>query len=121
MAVPLFLGSTDGHLVAINANEEKVLWQTLVASPSDGYSIRGAPLVVNRSVVIGIAGDEFGIRGFLAAYDVSTGQQQWKFDTIPGPGEAMIRRLSVSIGASEIQVRFFHGMYAPATICTPKA
>ena len=87
MAVRIFFGSLDGYLVAINANDGKVIWQTSVASPSDGYSITGAPLVVNGSVVVGVAGGEFGIRGFLAAYDVSTGQQQWKFDTIPGPGE----------------------------------
>jgi alcohol dehydrogenase (cytochrome c) len=83
----IFFGSLDGYLIAINANDGKVIWQALVASPSGGYSITGAPLVVNGSVVVGIAGGEFGIRGFLAAYDVSTGQQQWKFDTIPGPGE----------------------------------
>jgi len=84
----VFLGSLDGYLVALNANDGKVIWQTLVASPSDGYSITGAPLVVDHSVVVGVAGGEFGIRGFLAAYDVSTGQRQWKFQTIPGPGEA---------------------------------
>jgi alcohol dehydrogenase (cytochrome c) len=83
----LFFGSLDGYLIAINANNGKVIWQTPVASPSDGYSITGAPLVVNHSVVVGIAGGEFGIRGFLAAYDVSTGQQLWRFNTIPGPGE----------------------------------
>ena len=83
----LFFGSLDGYLIAINANNGKVIWQTLVVSSSDGYSITAAPLVVNRSVVVGIAGGEFGIRGFLAAYDVSTGQQQWRFNTIPGPGE----------------------------------
>ena len=66
----------------------KVIWQTLVASPSDGYTITVAPLVVNHSVVIGMSGGEFEARGFLAAYDVSTGQQQWKFNTIPGPGES---------------------------------
>jgi alcohol dehydrogenase (cytochrome c) len=83
----LLFGSLDGYLVAINTNDGKVIWQTLVASPSGGYSITGAPLAVNRSVIVGVSGGEFGIRGFLAAYDVSTGQQQWKFDTIPGPGE----------------------------------
>jgi alcohol dehydrogenase (cytochrome c) len=83
----LYFGSLDGYLVAINASNGKIIWQTLVASPSDGYSITGAPLVVNHSVVVGTAGGDFGVRGFLAAYDVSTGQLQWKFDTIPGPGE----------------------------------
>ena len=84
----LFFCSLEGYLVAISSNDGKVIWQTLVASPSDGYSINVAPLVVNHSVVVGVSGGEFGARGFLAAYDVSTGQQQWKFNTVPGPGEA---------------------------------
>jgi alcohol dehydrogenase (cytochrome c) len=84
----LFFGSLDGYLVAINANTGKVKWQTRVAKSSDGFSLTGAPLVVNNSVIVGVAGGDYGVRGFLAAYDVTTGQQQWKFDTIPGPGEA---------------------------------
>jgi alcohol dehydrogenase (cytochrome c) len=84
----LFFGSLDGYLIAIDANTGEVRWQTRVASPSDGFSLSGAPLVVNHSVVIGVAGAEYGIRGFLAAYDVTTGQLKWRFDTIPGPGEA---------------------------------
>ena len=83
----LFLGSLDGHLVALNANDGTVVWQTSVTSPSDGYSITVAPLVVGHSVVIGVAGGDYGVRGFLAAYDVATGKQQWRFNTVPGPGE----------------------------------
>lgn len=83
----LFLGGIDGHLVALNANDGKVVWQTFVANPSDGYTISVAPLVVHQSVIIGVSGGDYGIRGFLAAYDVATGKQQWRFNTIPGPGE----------------------------------
>jgi alcohol dehydrogenase (cytochrome c) len=83
----LFFASLDGYLIAINANTGSVRWQIRVANPSDGFSLSGAPLVVNSSVVVGVAGAEYGIRGFIAAYDVTTGQQKWKFDSIPGPGE----------------------------------
>ena len=83
----LFWGSFDGYLIALDANTGKVTWQTQVADPSDGYTMTGAPLVANRLVVVGVAGGEFGIRGFLAAYDAETGKQVWKFMTIPGPGE----------------------------------
>jgi alcohol dehydrogenase (cytochrome c) len=83
----LFLGSLDGYLVAIDANTGKVIWQTKVADPSDGYTLTGAPLIANLSVIVGVAGGEYGIRGYLAAYDAATGRENWKFFTIPGPGE----------------------------------
>jgi len=83
----LFLGSLEGVLVAIDATRGNVIWQTEVAKPADGFTMTGAPLVVNGSVVVGVAGGEYGIRGFLAAYDAKTGRQNWKFNTIPGPGE----------------------------------
>ena len=83
----LFFGSLEGYLVAINANTGSVIWQIEVASPSDGFTMTGAPLIANGSVVVGVAGGEYGIRGFVAAYDPETGRQQWKFNTIPGPGE----------------------------------
>jgi alcohol dehydrogenase (cytochrome c) len=111
----LFFGSLEGYLVAINANDGKVIWQTLVASPSEGYSITGAPLVVNRSVVVGISGGEFGVRGFLAAYDVSTGQQQWKFNTIPGPGEGGHETWENDAWKSGGGATWITGSYDPAT------
>jgi alcohol dehydrogenase (cytochrome c) len=83
----IFFGTLDGYLVALNATDGKVIWEMSVASPSSGYSITGAPLAVNDLVIVGISGGEFGIRGFLTAYDASSGKQQWKFHTIPGPGE----------------------------------
>jgi len=83
----LFLGRLDCVLVAIDATDGHVIWQTRVCNPSDDYTMTGAPLIVNGSVVVGVSGAEYGIRGFVAAYDAKTGQQQWKFNTIPGPGE----------------------------------
>jgi alcohol dehydrogenase (cytochrome c) len=83
----LFLGRLDCVLVAVNATNGNVIWQTSVCNPSDDYTMTGAPLIVNGSVVVGVSGAEYGIRGFIAAYDAQTGQQQWKFNTIPGPGE----------------------------------
>lgn len=83
----VFLGSLDGYLVAINANDGKVIWQTRVINSSDGYAITGAPLAIDNYVVVGVSGGEYGIRGFLAAFDATTGKQKWKFNTVPGPGE----------------------------------
>jgi alcohol dehydrogenase (cytochrome c) len=83
----LFLQKLDCVLVALNAATGNVLWQTKVCNTSDDYTMTGAPLVANGSVVIGVSGAEYGIRGFVAAYDPETGQQKWKFNAIPSPGE----------------------------------
>lgn len=83
----LFMGSLDGYLIALNARDGSIAWQIQVASPSEGYTMTGAPLIVNGLVVVGVAGDEYGVRGFLAAYDAETGTQKWRFYTVPGPGE----------------------------------
>jgi len=83
----LFLQKLDCVLVALNAATGNVLWQTKVCNTSDEYTMTGAPLVANGSVVIGVSGAEYGIRGFVAAYDPKTGQQKWRFNAIPGPGE----------------------------------
>jgi alcohol dehydrogenase (cytochrome c) len=83
----LFMGTIDGHLLALDAKSGKPIWNVTVAKAEAGYSLMHAPLVVKDKVIVGVAGGEFGIRGFLAAYDARTGKQEWKFNTIPGPGE----------------------------------
>src|SRR5579859_41085 len=87
LGTTLFLEKLDCLLVAINATNGTAIWQTRVCNPSDDYTMTGAPLIANGSVIVGVSGAEYGIRGFVAAYDAETGQQQWKFNTIPGPGE----------------------------------
>ena len=84
----LFLAALDRHLVALDAKTGKEVWKTRVVDPSFGYSLTMAPLVVKDKVILGPAGGEYGIRGFLAAFDARTGKEVWRFNTIPGPGEA---------------------------------
>jgi alcohol dehydrogenase (cytochrome c) len=83
----LFMGTIDAHLIAIDAKSGKSVWNTMVARAESGYALTHAPLVIKDKVIVGVAGGEFGIRGFIAAYDVHTGKELWKFYTIPAPGE----------------------------------
>ena len=83
----LFMGTLDAQLIAIDARSGRPIWKTEVASTKDGYSITHAPLVVKDKVIVGVGGGEYGIRGFIAAYDAATGKEAWRFYTIPAPGE----------------------------------
>ncbi len=83
----LFMGTIDAHIVAVDTKSGHLLWNTKVANPEAGYAITLAPLVVKDKVIVGTAGGEYGIRGFLAAYDVHSGKEVWRFNNIPGPGE----------------------------------
>jgi alcohol dehydrogenase (cytochrome c) len=83
----LFMGTIDGHLIAINSRTGTVLWNISVGATNAGYSVTVAPLVVKDKVVIGPAGGEYGIRGFIAAYSPADGKELWRFNTIPAPGE----------------------------------
>ncbi len=83
----LYVATFDCHLVCINANTGKERWDTLIADYKLGMSETVAPLAVHDKIIVGISGGEFGIRGFLDAYDAKTGKQLWRFWTIPPPGE----------------------------------
>ena len=83
----LFMGTLDAQLIAIDARTGRPVWKAAVASTRDGYSITHAPLVVKDKVIVGVGGGEYGIRGFIAAYDVATGKEAWRFYTVPAPGE----------------------------------
>jgi len=83
----LYMSTNDAHLVAIDARSGSLLWETELADHTKGYSKTAAPLVVGDTVVTGIAGGEFGIRGFIDGYDTATGELRWRTYTVPGPGE----------------------------------
>jgi alcohol dehydrogenase (cytochrome c) len=83
----LFMGAIDAHLLALDARNGKPLWNTTVAKASSGYALTHAPLIVKDKVIVGTAGGEYGIRGFIAAFDVKTGKEVWRFYTVAGPGD----------------------------------
>jgi alcohol dehydrogenase (cytochrome c) len=83
----VFVGTVDAHLVALNAKTGAVEWDVPVADYKAGYSITAAPLAVKDKIVIGMAGGEYGVRGFLDAYEARTGKRSWRFWTIPDKGE----------------------------------
>ena len=84
----IFLASFDARMIAIDAKTGRELWKTEPAGdPRQGYAFTHAPLVVKDKVIAGSAGGEFGVRGFIAAWDAKTGKELWRFHTVPGPGE----------------------------------
>ncbi len=83
----LFFGTLDATLVALDCRTGRPLWEVQVADTMKGYSITAAPLAIKDKIVVGVAGGEYGIRGFVDAFDPVTGKRLWHFNTIPGPGE----------------------------------
>jgi alcohol dehydrogenase (cytochrome c) len=83
----LFLATVDANLIAIDSKGGRPLWRKVIAPATAGYSMTLAPLVVKDKVIVGTAGGEFGIRGFIAAYEAATGEESWRFNTVPLPGE----------------------------------
>ncbi|HEY7335010.1 MAG TPA: PQQ-dependent dehydrogenase, methanol/ethanol family [Bryobacteraceae bacterium] len=83
----LFMGTIDAHLIAVDTKSGKPLWNREIANAAAGYALTHAPLIVKDKVIMGVAGGEYGIRGFIAAFDAKTSQEAWRFNTVPGPGE----------------------------------
>jgi alcohol dehydrogenase (cytochrome c) len=83
----VYVGTFDAHLVALDIKSGIVRWDVVVADPKLGHSITAAPLALKDKIVVGIAGGEYGIRGFVDAYDAKTGQRAWRFWTVPAAGE----------------------------------
>lgn len=83
----LYLDTFDCHLVCLDANTGKERWDTVVTDYRNGSSMTGAPLAVKDKIIVGMSGGEYGVRGFLDAYDAKTGLHAWRFWTVPAKGE----------------------------------
>jgi PQQ-dependent dehydrogenase (methanol/ethanol family) len=79
----IFLATFDGRLVALNAQTGTPIWTTLTVDQSQDYTITGAPRVVGDNVIIGNGGAEYGVRGYVSAYSIKTGELAWRFYTVP--------------------------------------
>ena len=84
----LFVATIDGHLVALDAKTGRVRWDVEVADHKQAITLTAAPLAIKDKIIVGMGGAEYGVRGFLDAYDARTGKRSWRFWTAPGPGEA---------------------------------
>ncbi len=85
----VYVGTLDGRLVALNQADGKVAWEKTVVPNQQDYTITGAPRIAKGKVLIGSGGAEYKARGYLAAYDWKTGEELWKFHTVPGnPADA---------------------------------
>ena len=79
----VFMGTLDARLIALNAKTGKKVWDTQIADPELGYSETMAPTAVNGKILIGTNGGEYGVRGFVKAYDANSGRLLWTFHTTP--------------------------------------
>jgi alcohol dehydrogenase (cytochrome c) len=114
----IFIGTLDAHLVALDASSGNVLWDIKVADYKKGYSSTVAPLIVKDKVIIGSAGGEFGVRGYVAAYDTATGKEVWRTWTVPAAGEKGVETWlgdSYKYGSATTWVT---GSYDPSTNLT---
>ena len=80
----LFLGTLDGRLIALNRETGAVEWSTVTVDQDKAYTITGAPRVIDGRVLIGNGGAEYGVRGYVSAYDANDGEMLWRFYTVPG-------------------------------------
>jgi alcohol dehydrogenase (cytochrome c) len=110
----LYLGTVDAHLIALDAKTGNVVWDVVTADFRKGYSITSAPLAVKDKIITGMAGGEFGVRGFIDAYDAKTGKLAWRFHTIPGPGEKGVETWLGDSWKTGAGATWITGSYDPA-------
>jgi len=110
----LFMVTLDAHFVALEMKTGKVIYDIEMATVKDGFAATGAPLIVKNKVIVGVAGGEFANRGFIDAYDPSTGERLWRFYSIPAPGEPGSDTWKGDIWARGGGPTWLSGTYDPA-------
>jgi alcohol dehydrogenase (cytochrome c) len=83
----VYMETDNAHLLCLDARSGSLIWDVAYATGNKNYGATSAPLIVKDKVIVGTSGGDDGVRGFLAAFDVQTGKESWRFWTIPGPGE----------------------------------
>jgi len=100
----IYSGTLDGRMIALDAGTGELAWETQTTDPERPYTITGAPRIVDGKVIIGNGGAEYGVRGYITAYDTNTGEQLWRFYTVPGnPADGFESR------AMELAAGTWHG------------
>ncbi|MGK2863506.1 MAG: PQQ-dependent dehydrogenase, methanol/ethanol family [Chitinophagaceae bacterium] len=80
----IYVGTIDGRLIALDATEGKPVWEVWTVDTTKNYSITGAPRIIKGNVIIGNGGAEYGVRGYITAYNAESGKEAWRFYTVPG-------------------------------------
>ncbi len=96
----VYVGTIDGRLIAIDAATGEADWEVQTTDPDLPYSITGAPRAFNDKVIIGNAGAEFGVRGYVSAYDTETGEMVWRFYTVPGDPSQPFESAAMEVAAT---------------------
>ncbi len=107
----VFVGALDGRLIALDAKTGTERWTAVTVDQSKPYTITGAPRVVKGKVLIGNGGAEYGVRGYLSAYDAETGALVWRFYTTPNPDGKADGAASDAIMASKAGATWFDGVW----------
>ena len=109
------MSTLDAHLIAFDRMTGKVKWAVELANYKDGFSATAAPLIVNDLVYIGVAGGEFGARGFIDAYDLKTGKRVWRVHTVPGKDDPAAKTWAGDSWKSGGAPAWTTGTYDPET------
>ena len=99
----LYMGTLDAKLVSLDAKTGKVLWSTQIADPELGYSETMAPVAVNGKILIGTNGGEYGVRGFVKAFDANDGKLLWTFYSIPDKGHEGVWAVNDATGRNMLR------------------